>query len=316
MADRSRADRQRHIGVWLAGGWILLVVAAAAIGPFLPLPPPGEQGRCTTHQPHDQLDANGAPVVVNGLNVLVEEPGCPAQVAADDRAAALPSARHLLGNDLIGRDLLSRIVDGARTTVVIALGSVLTAVVLGGLIGACVAYVGRWIDTVVTGLLSGVLAMPAIVLAISLVAAFGRSVTTVWLSLSIVAVPLVAILVRAQALSLVQRDYVTAAKMLGAKHRRVLWREVIPNLLPFGFVFVGIGVSAAIAAEGGLAVLGLGVPEPATSWGALINEGRARLTTEPHISLLPSAVMFLTIWSATYLSDWARLRFDIRESQL
>ena len=107
-----------------------------------------------------------------------------------------------------------------------------------------------------------------------------------------------------------------AATMIGAKHRRVLWREVIPNLLPFAFVFIGIGVAAAIAGEGGLAVLGLGVPYPATSWGTLIAQGRRVITTSPHIALIPSTVMFLTIWATTYLTDRARTHFDIRESQL
>ena len=312
----KRARKKRSIGLWLAGGWMFLVFFAAAFGPWLPIPDPGAQGKCTTHQPRPKLDAAGHKIVVNGAYVVVEDPGCPAQTAADDSAAAVPSARHLLGNDQIGRDLLARVVAGARTTVVIAFGAVLAAVVIGGIIGAVIAYIGRWLDAVVTSLLAGLLAMPAIVMAIALVAAFGRSVFTVWLSLTIVATPAVAILSRGQALSLVRREYVTASKMIGAKHRRVLWREVMPNLLPFAFVFVGIGVAAAIAAEGGLAVLGLGVPEPSTSWGALISDGRPLLATFPHISLVPSTVMFLTIWATTFLTDQARTHFDVRESQL
>lgn len=312
----SPSSVTRRIAFWMAMGWMGLILFAAAFGPYVGLQDANRQGECTTKQPRPELDASGQQVVVNGIPQVIERPGCPLQKVADDKPEAVPSARHLLGNDHIGRDLLSRVVAGARTTVIISFGAVLCAIVVGGIIGAVVAYVGGWLDAVVTALLAGLLAMPAIVMAIALIAAFDRSMTTVWASLTIVAIPAVALLSRGQALSLVRREYVISATMIGAKHRRVLWREVIPNLLPFAFVFIGIGVAAAIAAEGGLAVLGLGVPYPATSWGALIAEGRASLRTAPHIALIPSTVMFVTIWATTYLTDRARTHFDIRESQL
>ncbi len=307
-ARASRSITQR-IALWLAVGWMGLIVLAAALGPLVGLQDPNRQGECTTKQPRSHTGTDGRVV-------MITRPGCPAQAAADDKPEAVPSARHLLGNDHIGQDLLSRLVAGARTTVIIAFGAVITAVVVGGIVGAVIAYVGGALDTVVTSLLSGLLAMPAIVMAIALVAAFDRSMATVWAALTIVAIPAVALLSRGQALSLVRREYVVASKMIGAKHGRVLWREVIPNLLPFAFVFIGIGIAAAIAAEGGLAVLGLGVPYPAVSWGALIAEGRSSLRTAPHIALIPSTVMFLTIWATTYLTDRARTHFDVRESQL
>lgn len=318
MPDRSgsKGSTFRRVAFWMAMGWMGLILFAAVFGSYVGLQDPNRQGECTTKAPKPELDANGDRVVVNGMVVMVYQPGCPPQNVADDRAEARPSARHLLGNDQIGRDLLSRVVAGARTTTIISFGAVLCAIVVGGIIGAVVAYIGGWFDAVVTALLAGLLAMPAIVMAIALIAAFERSMTTVWAALTIVAIPAVALLSRGQALSLVRREYVIAATMIGAKHRRVLWREVIPNLLPFAFVFVGIGVAAAIAGEGGLAVLGLGVPYPSTSWGTLIADGRRVISTAPHIALIPSTVMFLTIWATTYLTDRARTHFDIRESQL
>ena len=107
-----------------------------------------------------------------------------------------------------------------------------------------------------------------------------------------------------------------AAKALGATHSRVLLREVLPNLLPFAFVFVGLGFAGAVAAEGGLALIGLSVDQPATSWGAIIGDGKALLETAPHISLIPSVVMFLTIWAATRLTDHLTDRLGVRGSAL
>lgn len=310
---------RRHrlrVGEWLAIGWLALIVFVAVFGPLLPLQDPSAQGECTTRQPTREIGPDGKPVIVDGRYRLVAQPGCSFQDAADDRPAARPSARHPLGNDQIGRDLLSRVVAGARTSVVISVGSVLAALLIGGGIGMLAAYVGGRVDGAVTVLAAGMVALPALVLAISFVAALGRSTVAIWAALSVAAIPMVALVARTQSLSLVKKDYVVAARMIGGRHHRVILREVLPNLLPFALVFLALGIAGAIAAEGGLALIGLSVNPPATSWGAIIGHGKPLLESAPHIALIPSFVMFFTIWGVTKLTDHLTGRLGIRPSNL
>lgn len=314
MADV--AGHRIRVVEWIALGWLGLIVFLAVLGPLLPLPDPSAQGECTTKQPTREIGSDGKPVIVDGHYRLVPQPGCSFQDAADDRPAARPSIRHPLGNDQIGRDLLSRIVAGARTSVVISVGSVLAALVIGGGIGMVSAYLGGHVDKAVTVLSAGMVALPALVLAISFVAALGRSTVAIWAALTVAAIPLVALVARTQSLSLIQRDYVLAAKVMGARHHRVIARELLPNLLPFALVFVALGIAGAIAAEGGLALIGLSVNPPATSWGAIIGDGKPLLESAPHIALIPSFVMFLTIWAVTRLTDHMTDRLGIRQSNL
>jgi len=312
------AETKSHglrLAEWVAIGWLALIAFAALFGPLLPLQDPSAQGRCTTRQPTKKLGPDGKPLVVNGRYQLVAQPGCDFQTAADDAPAALPSSRHLLGNDQIGRDMLSRVVSGARTSMFISVGSVLAALVVGGGIGMVSAYVGGRLDGTVTVLSAGMVALPALVLAISFVAALGRSMFAIWAALTVGAIPMVVLVARTQSLSLVQREYVMSAKAIGAKHSRVILREVLPNLLPFAFVFLALGIAGAIAAEGGLALIGLSVNPPATSWGAIIGDGKALLETAPHISLVPSVVMFLTIWAVMRLTDHLTDRIGVRQSK-
>lgn len=314
MADKG--SHRLRVAEWVAIIWLAIIGFAAVFGPLLPLQDPTAQGECTTKQPKRELDASGSPVVVDGKYRLIPQPGCDFQKAADDRSAAKPSSAHLLGNDQIGRDLLSRVVAGARTSIFVSVGSVLAALVIGGGIGMVSAYVGGRVDAAITLLSAAMVALPGLVLAISFVAALGRTMFAVWAALTVGAIPMVALVSRIQSLSLIQREYVVAAKALGATHSRVLLREVLPNLLPFAYVFIGLGFAGAVAAEGGLALIGLSVDQPATSWGAIIGDGKALLETAPHISLIPSAVMFLTIWAATRITDHLTDRLGVRASAL
>lgn len=317
LTRASMADN-RPLGPvgWFAAVWLGLVLMAALAGPWLPLPDSNAQGACTTKQPKQELGPDGQPVVRDGRIVLIAQPGCDFQQAANDKPAALPSSDHLLGNDQIGRDLLSRLMAGARTTVVIAFGSMIVALLVGGVIGMTSAFVGGRIDVFITALSAGTIAIPGIVLAISLVAALGRNTFAVWLALTVTGIPIIALVTRTQTSSLIRRDYVTAAQMLGARPSRVLFREVAPNVAPFCLVFFGLGVAAAIGAEGGLAVIGLSVQPPQTSWGSIIAGGRPLIQLAPHISLIPAVVMFLTIFSVTRLTDYLGDRLGVRQSLL
>lgn len=311
---RDGGGRRLRVAEWVAICWLGLIVFLALFGPLLPLQDPSAQGECTTKQPTREIGPNGQPVVVDGRYRLVPQPGCSFQEAADDRPAARPSVRHPLGNDQIGRDQLSRIVAGARTSVVVSVGSVFAALLVGGGIGMMSAYIGGRVDGAATMLSAGMVALPALVLAISFVAALGRSTTAIWAALTVAAIPMVALVARTQSLSLTKKEYVVAAKMMGARHHRVLLRELLPNLLPFALVFLALGIAGAIAAEGGLALIGLSVNPPATSWGAIIGDGKPLLESAPHIALIPSFVMFFTIWGVTRLTDHLTDRMGIRTS--
>lgn len=313
MADES--GHRLKVVEWIAIAWLALIAFAALFGPLLPLQDPSAQGECTTRQPTRKLGPDGKPVIVDGQYQLVAQPGCDFQRAADDKAGARPSTRHLLGNDQIGRDMLSRMVAGARTSVFVSVGSVIAALVIGGGIGMVSAYVGGRIDATVTLFTAGMVALPALILAISFVAALGRSMFAIWAALTVGAIPMVALVARTQSLSLIQREYVLSAKAVGAPHTRVILREILPNLLPFALVFLALGIAGAIAAEGGLAIIGLSVNPPATSWGAIIGDGKPLLESAPHISLIPSFVMFLTIWAVTRLTDHLTDRLGVRESR-
>jgi peptide/nickel transport system permease protein len=225
---------------------------------------------------------------------------------------------HLLGTDEIGRDILSRLVYGARVSLTVGLVAVVAGMLLGGAIGLFAGYHRGRAETVLMGVVDVMLAFPALVLVIAITAFLGQSLRNVTLAVAIVAVPAFARVTRSATLSCVHRDYVTAARGMGATTWRVLRRDVLPNaVLPVAaFALVVVGV--AIIAEGGLAFLGLSVPPPHPSWGSMIYGGKNKLAdgTAPFISLIPAAVMFLTVLSFNVVGDYLRTRFDTREGAL
>ncbi|MBK6671556.1 MAG: ABC transporter permease [Microthrixaceae bacterium] len=313
----SATERRTRLGVGgiIALTWVSLVLLLAVAGPLLPLPDPSRQAPCATKQPKPETGPDGRPVEVDGRVRMVPQPGCSFQQAADDRPGAQPSPAHAFGTDQIGRDLLSRVVAGSRNVAIIAFGSVMTAIVIGGSIGMASAFVGGRVDQVVAGLSAATLAIPGIVLAIALVGAFGKTLFSVWLAITIGAIPILVLVTRTQAASLITREFVEASRMLGAKPSRVLVREVMPNVAPFALVFLGLGVALAIGAESGLAILGL-APDGSHTWGAIIASGTSRISDAPHIALIPAAVMTTTIWAVNRLADHVSARLGIRGSLL
>jgi peptide/nickel transport system permease protein len=225
---------------------------------------------------------------------------------------------HLLGTDEIGRDIFSRLMFGARVSLTVGLVAVAVGLVVGGAIGLAAGYFRGRTDTVLMGVVDVMLAFPALVLVIAVTAFLGQSLRNVTVAVAIVAVPAFARVTRSATISCVHRDFVTAARGMGATHWRVLRREVLPNaVLPVAaFALVVVGV--AIIAEGGLAFLGLSVPPPHPSWGSMIYGGKNKLAdgTAPFISLVPAGVMFLTVLSFNVVGDHLRSRFDTREASL
>lgn len=283
--------RRLGLGAWLAIGWMTLIVALALLAPVLPIDDPKlsdaqrTEGFCTNEG---------------------------------------PSAEHLLGCDGIGRDLLSRNIWGARSSLFVGVGSIVFGFVIGGTVGLIAGFRGGRIDSLLTALFDILLAFPQLILALTLVAVLAsgdnvsatRRLGVLIVTIGIVGVPIVARITRANTLAWSQREFVLAARAQGAKNGRILVREVLPNVLPAMFSISLLGVAVAIVAEGGLSVLGLGVQLPTPSWGNIIAVGAENLERAPHVVFGASAFIFLTVMALNFLGDVVRQRFDVRESML
>jgi peptide/nickel transport system permease protein len=216
----------------------------------------------------------------------------------------------------LGRDVLSRLIFGARVSLIISLAAVSIGTLVGGTIGMAVGYARGRVDGVVMWAMNVLLAFPGLVLLLGLVAFVGQSLMAITLVVGFLSVPTYARVARASTLSVAQREYVLAARALGASKWRILRREILPNVvLPvaaFGMVALGV----VIVLEGSLAFLGLSVKAPDPTWGSMIAEGRRHLEETAHLSLVPSAVMFLTVLAVNFVGDALRSHFDVREASL
>lgn len=227
-----------------------------------------------------------------------------------------PSAEYLLGTDNLGRDMLSRIIYGARTSLIVGICAPFLGFLVGGAIGMSAGYFRGKVDLLAVGFIDILLAFPALVLALTFVAYLGQSLFNVTLALGILSIPAAARVSRANTLAWANRDFVLAARTIGASNWRILTREILPNVLPAMFAFWLVAVSVIIVAEGALSFLGLGIPAPQPSWGGMIADGREALDVAPHTALIPAAVMFLTVLSLNFLGDMVRNMVDPRRSAL
>ena len=280
--DPVEPSKRLPVGAYLAIAWLVLIVGAAIFADFLPL----------------------------------EDPT--AEVASLPRMAPGQEGL-LLGADNNSRDMLSRTIYGARASLTIAVGAVALGFVVGGLLGLLSGYFRNWIGKVLSSLFDILLAIPALVLALSLVAVLkggGVQDDDAFISLGVVSIPLLARITRGNTMAWAQRDFVTAARSQGAAHGRILFREILPNVLPaMGYIAI-LGIAIAIVAEGGLAILGASVDPPNPSWGVMINDGKSAMRDAPFIMFIPIVATFFTVMSLNYLGDLIRDRFDVRESAL
>ena len=229
-----------------------------------------------------------------------------------------PSSAHLLGTDDLGRDLLARLIFGARVSLIVGFFGVGIGLLVGGTAGLVSGYKGGRLDVALNAGSFIILAFPAIVAVIAIVTFWGQSLLHITIILGIATIPLMFRVIRASSLSFAQRDFVVAAKTMGATDTRIVLREILPNVIPVTVTFSLITVAGIIVIEGTLAFLGLSVNLPTPSWGNLINEGTANnaLSTDPYIMLWPAMSMFLLLWSINLIGDRLRQRFDIREGLL
>jgi len=229
-----------------------------------------------------------------------------------------PSIHHLLGTDDLGRDLLSRIIFGSRVSFVIGFASVGIALAVGGGLGLLAGYKGGAIDTVFNAGSFVVLAFPQL-LAILVVEAFwGRSLFKLTVMFAVAGAPQLFRIIRATTLSFANREFVLAARTMGATTRRILFKELLPNVLPAAISFALLGVAVAIILEGSLAFLGLSISLPTSSIGNIINEGvqNNNLSINPYIALWPSIYIFLLLVALNLMADRLRANFDVRSGNL
>ena len=222
---------------------------------------------------------------------------------------------HLLGTDPLGRDIFSRMLYGLRTALTVAFGAELTALVLALIIGLLAGYVGGRLEGVLMAGTDVMYAFPSYLFAVILVTVIGRSIFALILAIGIASWVTVARLVRAQVLSIKQRDYVEAARAMGAGGPTIAVRYILPNAIGPILVTTSFGIPAAIGAEAGLALLGLGVDPSIPSWGTMISEGTRYLLSAPHLLLFPALMFALTLLAFTWVGDGLRDAFDASGEQ-
>ncbi len=229
-----------------------------------------------------------------------------------DRMLQSPGRPYLLGTDDLGRDILSRLLYGARVSLLVGVLSVGISLVVGVSLGLVAGYRGGWVDEVTMRVMDGLLAFPALVLALAITAALGPSLRNAMIAIGVVGIPGFARLVRGQVLSLRAQEYVEAARAAGLGDGRIILRHILPGTLAPIIVHASLRVAFAVLAEAGLSFLGLGTQPPTPSWGAMLNVGREYLEMAPWLSVAPGAAIFVTTLSFNFLGDGLRDALDPR----
>jgi peptide/nickel transport system permease protein len=281
---------------WLSTGWILLVAIFALTADFLPLvkydhmdfacqaSPPGTVSQISTNS------GNG----INGEKPYI----------------------YILGTDTMGRDIVSRLIFGARVSMAVGFAAPVIGLVLGAILGMTAGYYRGKIETIIIIIMDTILAFPGIVLLLAITFYLGPSLKNIILALGILTVPSFCRVSRANTIKYANRDFILAARMAGRSDPGIIFYEILPDVIIPLAVYGLIVVSYMIVAEGTLSYLGLGVPSPVPSWGAMIAEGREVLGEATHISLIPAMVMSITVLSFNLVGDSFRSVVDIRQGQL
>jgi peptide/nickel transport system permease protein len=277
----SQPARKRKLGFlfWLCVGWIALNLFGAIFANVLPL--------------------------INPLyeNFNVVNTG--------------PSLHHLLGTDDLGRDIFSRIVFGSRVSIEVSLGAMAIGFGIGAPLGMLAAYRRGTFDVVLSTVMYVFLAFPAIIATIAVLSFWTpRSLLKIIVVVGIAAIPLVYRVLRSATMNVATKDFVVAAKVQGATDRRILMKELLPNIAPIGVSFLLVGIATVVTLEGALAFLGLSVNAPTPSWGNMINESLSILQVNPWLALFPSAAMCLFLLSLNFIGDRLRSHFDVSEIKL
>jgi peptide/nickel transport system permease protein len=227
-------------------------------------------------------------------------------------ALQAPSLAHWAGTDSFGRDILSRIIYGARIALVVGVVSVVLAMVIGVALGLVAGYYGGWIDVVIMRVMDGLFAFPIIILAIAMMAIMGFGVTNVIIAVAVGFIAPFARVTRADVLAVKEEPYIEAARLGGVASTAIIVRHVLPNVMAPIIVQAALRVSGAIITESGLSFLGLGPPPPTPVWGSMIAEGRNFIVMAPHVSTIPGVALMLAIVGLNLLGDGLRDTLDPR----
>jgi peptide/nickel transport system permease protein len=280
--DEVKHQRKGKFGFlfYVSVTWLVIVLFWAVFADLLPLPDP------------------------NALNM------------GDSRTPPLTEG-YFLGTDGLGRDMFSRIVHGARVSVVISVSAVLTGMTVGGTLGLMAGYLRGRFESLVMGAVNTLLAFPGLILLLTLVALLGQNLMAVTAAVAFLSIPTYTRVSRATTLAVSQREYVLASKALGAKPRRILFREIAPNVVMPVAAFGLLALGLIVILEGTLAFLGLSVEPPQATWGSMIAQGRRYFGDgDYYLILVPGAALFFTVFSLNFVGDAMRSRFDVREAQL
>lgn len=250
-------------------------------------------------------------LVLAAIAAPIVAPYDPSAQDLDNRYAP-PSQAHLMGTDPFGRDILSRIVWGTRISLAVGVVVVLIATVIGAILGLTAGYVGGGVDRGLTFLVDMLMAFPLLLVAIALLAIFGAGLYNVMIAVGLGSVPMFARVIRAETRTIRDRDYVTAARSIGATHLRIVMRYILPNIMASIIVLATTRIGTAILTESSLSFLGLGIRPPTPSWGIMVAEGRAYLEQAPWIALFPGVVVMITLLSFNLFGDGLRDALDVR----
>ncbi len=223
-----------------------------------------------------------------------------------------PSKEHILGTDQLGRDVYSRIVYGSRVAFVVGILAVAISAVIGSLIGLVAGYFGGWVDNVLMRIVEAMMAIPPIVLALALVAIFGRKISMLTIVLGISNVPGFARMMRGQVLTVRDLDYVSASRIRGNSNMKTMLKHILPNCLSPLIIVMTQSIGGTILAEAGLSFLGAGIMPPTASWGAMVNDGYTKLEKAPVFALAPGCAVILLVLALNILGDGIRDALDPR----
>lgn len=260
--------RRRDIGAGVGVVWIAVVCLGAVLANILPLPDPNDVS-----------------------NVFNATPG---------------TDGHLLGTDSLGRDVLSRLIFGARVSLAVAIGATSISLVIGVTLGMLGGFFGGFTDKVVSMFVNFTLSFPPLIFLIAMVTVLEASLSTLVIALAIMGIPNFARVARANTLAFADREFVTAAKSLGASPFRILVRELLANVMLPILSLALVVMATLVIAEGSLSFLGVGVPPPTPSWGGMLAAGREQMSQYPHLVLIPALFFFVTVFSFNRIGDWAR----------
>lgn len=281
VEEAPATTRQRvvSVGFWLGVTWLVLLFLVAILGEALPFV--------------DDPNQKDAEAIRQG-----------------------PSWDHWFGTGTFGQDTFSQVAIGARVSLRVAFIATVISTVVGGTLGLLAGYMRGWIDSGVRLLINVTLSIPALLLVIFVVSVRGQSLTTVIVAVCILAIPALARVVRTSTLQVVERDFVRAAEVIGMRRISILFREVLPNVLPALVSFALLTAGIILVVESTLAFLNLSVPPPTITWGSIIAEGRISFDESAHMVFMPAMVLFLTVLSLNFVGDHMLKRYDVRESLL